>query len=200
MNRLNRKLIFVLSALFCVSCSGRTAGDDVIKGSFLPGRKNIPEKNTLVNNAPDKVPVHKESPAVVLAKPTVEEPVVIEAKSEERISEKTGAVKENKTSRSGLGIISRVDNRGILNQSRKSMQEAESFVSKHGPTKTSRAGMQWFDADAKENKAAFISDTIDKNSSDKIQDTSGKSTAGLEHLQKDADETFVIYVSKTVGL
>ena len=107
---------------------------------------------------------------------------------------------EGTKSKAGLDTISKVDNRKAVTESQKSAGVATSKVA---PSEKSKAGMQWFEADASENKSAFLSGTVDKNSSEKTQlgsNTARKSDAGFEHLQKDADETFIVHISKTLGV
>ena len=202
--KLKQKFGIILLTLCCAGCS--SAKDPVLTGSFLPNRDGS-------SGAVAEYPVEKKEKVAIAEEVAPPKEVTIAAKTtitpepkkEEAVVEVEKKPVVAKTSTAGLGIISQVDDRAVLNESPQSASVA-GVVGDSGksvPLEKSKAGMQWFDADASENKSAFLSDTVDNRSADKIQsgrDTNRKSDAGLGYLQADADETFIVYISKTMGI
>ena len=192
--RLKQKLGIVL-VLCCAGCS--SGKDPDLSGSFLSNRNG------------GEVAVYKEERAVAPAKPVLSEEKIPTkaaiAKAPEKPVEKKAVVSrveepaQPEKSKVGLEIVSTVDSRAAVNESPKLVGGTNKPVP--APAEKAKAGMAWFDADASANKSAFLSDTVNKNSANKsVSDTQRKSDAGFNYLQKEADETFVVYISKTVGL
>ncbi|MDR2337676.1 MAG: hypothetical protein LBE20_03380 [Deltaproteobacteria bacterium] len=106
---------------------------------------------------------------------------------------------EDTKAQAGLAIIAQVDQRGALIQSGTNQAQArgknEMEVNQAG-----RAGIDRLIIDTRENNTAFVSKTVKASELSQESINQVQANTGLTHLQQNADENFITYLSKTVGL